>query len=220
MRLIFTYNYFFLEAFHLKHLAPSVTCLFGLLLKHVWSVLLRFHLKWSKSHGPLASIMYKSFRDDFHRFSSNSFSSCFLSPCVCVYMCVHVHVHMDIMTVTHASLQPFVMSLFYSEAFYEVQIVWGFGDHQHNWQSIMKVFLFPALSWPVWRWEGLHAQAPAWLKHVFISFINVKPCAEQRNSRQKMLLNLDLFSHFKSILSKKVICIAQMLLEEAGVGTV
>lgn len=47
---------------------------------------------------------------------------------------------MNILIVTHASLQPFVMSLFYSGTFYDVQIVWGFGDHQHNWQMHNECF--------------------------------------------------------------------------------
>lgn len=45
---------------------------------------------------------------------------------------------------THAPLLP---SVFYWDPFfYEAQIVWGFGDHQHNWRhheyvasSILKV---------------------------------------------------------------------------------
>lgn len=35
---------------------------------------------------------------------------------------------------TLAQLLPSLTSVFYCNSFYEAQIVWGFGDHQHNWR--------------------------------------------------------------------------------------
>lgn len=80
---------------------------------------------------------------------------------------VFMHVHMGALTAAHASLQPFVMSLFYSETFYEVQIVWGFGDHRHNWQRHNECFsMFRA---PCKRFRCTEAVRRGW-KCSFISF--------------------------------------------------
>lgn len=117
-----------------------------------------FHPQFSKSHVPLI--------DNLRKLQWNhpqAFVSCFCSflcSCACVHEGLHgfVHVHMNIMIVTHASLQPFVMSLFYSESFYDVQIVWGFGDHQHNWQrhnECFSIFSTPGASLQLWK--GLDA---------------------------------------------------------------
>lgn len=103
-----------------------------------------FYPKFSKSPPPL--IIYETIHKDLFQVVAVPL----LCARVCVHECVHEFVHMYVFIGTHASLQPFVMSLFYSETFYEVHIVRGFGDHQHNWQKHNECFfLFSALPWPV-----------------------------------------------------------------------
>lgn len=93
-----------------------------------------FYPKFSKSPPPL--IIYETIHKDLFQVVAVPL----LCARVCVHECVHEFVHMNIFIGTHASLQSFVMSLFYSETFYEVHIVRGFGDHQHNWQKHNECF--------------------------------------------------------------------------------
>lgn len=125
-----------------------------------------------KSHAPLALIIHEA--------------------CIsCIRDCVHgfVHVHMNILIVTHAWLQPLVMSLFYSGTSYEVQIVWGFGDHQHNWQRHNECFSISPHS------SGECAAAKRFRCFVF----RIELRTNEQIYRQIKSLNCDLFLHFKVI---------------------
>lgn len=129
-------------------LAAQINCFYSLLTS--------FYPQFSKSHVPLTLIIYESFSGTIHMLSFHVSVVRSLCSCACVHEGVHgfVHVHMNILIVTHASLQPFVMSLFYSETFYDVQIVWGFGDHQHNWQrhnECFSIFSNPVASLQLWK---------------------------------------------------------------------
>ncbi len=111
------------------------------------------------------------------------------------------------MVLTHASLQPFVMSLFYSETFYELQIVQGFGDHQYNWQRNYECFSICLTLMAILQlWKGLDAlklymsaKSVLYLtQKLYKRRLSIKQSSEQMKTNGQSV-NSDLFLHFKII---------------------